>query len=390
MAGLSEVKKRILELSDSEILTLLGIAEKKATHIADINTDGKTRWFDKKVFGLDAEGFSHLKHLQRMISISENNPRIDYKQYRYLKRLSQMDMSVPSIFRDNTNPKDLYKHLIEFCNIHDIPSEVVNRLVPAFVQYYETGHMRPVMFVGEAGCGKTTAAKLLIEEALQLPTEIVKLPQLDGSHGLTGDCASYQSADVGCLAQARLRTNSLLVAYIFDEIDKVNHGSNRANVDDALLSVTDESNCKIYDNYLQSNITGLEFCPMFFTANDLQKVSPILADRCSVIHFPSASADRVKSILRKYVEKQLSVSSLYHSVRFDFGLMDKYVDNLVKQHSITSLRRHQQMVENVLGKALACALEQSSDDTISITDKMFDEAENTVLGGIKRSAGFVR
>lgn len=93
--------------------------------------------------------------------------------------------------------KAMYKHLVGFCKANDIPEEIVARVVPALISYIETGHMRPIIFVGEKGCGKTTAVKLLVEEALKLPTEVIKVPQTDGSHGMTGDCGTYQSADVG-------------------------------------------------------------------------------------------------------------------------------------------------------------------------------------------------
>ena len=65
--------------------------------------------------------------------------------------------------------------------------------------------MRPMIFVGEKGCGKTTAVKLLVEEGLKIPTEEIKIPQIDGSHGMTGDCGTYKYADVGCISRARLR-----------------------------------------------------------------------------------------------------------------------------------------------------------------------------------------
>jgi ATP-dependent Lon protease len=246
--------------------------------------------------------------------------------------------------------------------------------------------MRPIIFVGEKGCGKTTAVRMLVEEALQIPTEIIKVPQTDGGHGMTGDCGVYQSSDVGCIARARLRANSLLVAYIFDEIDKVTHDRNRANVDDELLSITDESNTDVFDNYLETTLVGLEHCPMFFTANDIQKVNPILVDRCMVITFPNASASRIKSISKKYAEKKLS-SSLYSMIEFNYELMYKTIDRLVDRN-ITSLRKHQQMIEAVLENALDVALIQEDSTTVAVTESMFSEAEQSILGTAKRKVGF--
>lgn len=298
-----------------------------------------------------------------------------------------MQLSVPDCFRKKTDPKLFYRQLVDFCNANDIPEEIVLRVVPALVAYMETGRMRPIIFVGEKGCGKTTAVKMLAEEALHLPTEVVKIPHTDSSHGMTGDCGTYQSADVGCIAKARLRTNSLLVAYVFDEIDKASHERNRASIDE-LLSITDESCSDIYDNYLETTLVGLEHCPIFMTANDLQEVSPILADRCTVIHFPNASAARIKSISRKYADKKLK-NNIYSLISFDYALMDVHIDNLVAR-DVTSLRKHQQMIEAVLENALNVALTQESEEIVSVTEDMFVAAETAVLGAVKRCAGFAR
>lgn len=297
-----------------------------------------------------------------------------------------MSLSVPDMFRSKVNPRNLYRHLVAFCRTNDIPEEIVNRVVPVLVEYVDTGYMRPIIFVGEKGSGKTTAVRLLVEEALHLPTEVIKVPQTDGSHGMTGDNGTYQSADVGCIAKARLRANSILIAYVFDEIDKVSHDRNRASVEDELLSITDESRCDVYDNYLETTLVGLEHCPMFMTANDLQKVSPILADRCAVIHFPNANAARIKSISRKYADKKLA-SDLYSIIKFDYDLMDKHIDNLVS-HDVTSLRKHQQMIETVLENALNIALIQDTEEVVAVTEDMFAEAEIAVLGAVKHRVGF--
>lgn len=388
MAEMSEVKKFVLGLSDKEIMTLLGMAEKKkrsAKTAADASGSGKA-WHEKMISGLDKNGEKHLDELKNQLRNPGSSHHVDRKQVRYLDQLKKMRLEVPPFFRDTIDPKAMYKHLVGFCKANDIPEEIVARVVPALISYIETGHMRPIIFVGEKGCGKTTAVKLLVEEALKLPTEVIKVPQTDGSHGMTGDCGTYQSADVGCIAKARLRANSLIVAYVFDEIDKVSHDRNRASVDDELLSITDESCVDVADNYLETTLVGLEHCPMFFTANDLQKVSPILADRCTVIKFPNANASRIKSISRKYADKQLA-SNLYSMVRFNYELMETHIDKLV-QHNVTSLRKHQQLIESVLGNALNIALVQETEEVVNVTEDMFVDAEQAVIGTVKRRTGF--
>ena len=386
MAELSEVKKLVLSLSDREIMALLGLQSNKKGKITTLSGKTTCRWTDKQIFGLNNEGLSYLRELEAQLNDISSAHHVDKKQVRYLRSLKKMKLEVPQFFRETVDPKQLYNHLKSFCLSHDIPEEIICRVVPALVTYIETGHMRPIIFVGDKGCGKTTAVRLLVEEALQIPTEIIKIPQTDGGHGMTGDCGKYQSSDVGRIAKARLRTNSLLVAYIFDEIDKVTHDHNRASVDDELLSITDESNIDVIDNYLETSLVGLEHCPMFFTANDLQKINPILADRCTVISFPNASPSRIKSISKKYVEGKLA-SGLYSMIDFNYDLMFKTIDRLV-DHNVTSLRKHQQMIETVLENALDIALIQEGDTPVAVTENMFTKAEQAILGTMKRTVGF--
>ena len=390
MAELRKNKKMILSLSDKEIIMLLALqnGKKKTASTASGPTSrpASRHWIDEPISGLSKDGVSLLNELESQAKDLTASHRVDKKQLRYLRSLKKMKMKAPDFFRGDVDPKGMYHRLKSFCEDHDIPDEIVCRVVPALVSYIETGRMRPIIFVGEKGCGKTTAVNLLVKEALHIPTEVIKVPQTGGGHGMTGDCGIYQSADAGCIAMARLRYKNLLVAYIFDEIDKVTHDRSRANIDDELLSITDESCSDVFDNYLGTTLVGLEHCPMFFTANDLGKINPILADRCTIIPFPSASAARIKSISKKYADGKLS-SGLYSMVDFDYGLMYKYVDRLVN-HNVTSLRKHQQMIETVLGNALDAAFVQDGDTPVAVTEEMFSAAESAILGTVKRRLGF--
>ena len=382
------VRKLLLSLSDEQLMEFLGASStsnpvKSTKKTSKQNTP--IRWFDQDIRALDKDGLLHLEELE-----SEKRRNItrhfEEKQLRYLRTLKDMRLEVPDSFRSITDPKKLYVDLKGFCEENDIPTEIIDRIVPALLEYISTGRLRPVIFVGEKGCGKTTAVKKLVSKALQIPTEVIKIPQTDGSHGITGDCATYQSADCGCMARAILKHNSMIVAYVFDEIDKVPHRfSNQSSVDDELLSITDESNDSIYDDYLEVNI-NLQYSAMFFTGNKLEDINPILADRCTIIKFPTASADRLKSIARKYVKSKLN-STLFDHIKFDYSLMDNAIDRLVGSN-VTSIRKHQQMIEIVLDKCLNIYFNNPNDELVNTTEEMFNDAINAVSETEKRRIGF--
>ena len=115
-------------------------------------------------------------------------------------------------------------------------------------------------------------------------------------------------------------------------------------------------------------------------------VNPILADRCTVIQFPAANAQRIQSIARKYAGKKMQ-DKLYQLIRLDEGLMDRYIEDLAS-HRVTSIRKHQQMIETALEQALGLALEQESDEIVPVSAEMFAQAEQKVLGTARRRTGF--
>lgn len=386
MAELSRLKRYINKLPDNELADIFGSYISRMHETKKIiNEKSGVLWFDKNIIGLNNDGLARLEELEKQQK-SNSGRHVNERQLRYLRALKMMSMKVPDSFRDEINPKKLFVELHDFCIDNNIPEEILNRLVPSVITYIETGHIRPMILVGEKGCGKTTALRMLLEKALKIPSEVVKIPQLDGGHGMTGDCDTFQAADAGVIAKARLNNNSLLVAYIFDEIDKVPHFTNRSNIDDELLSITDESNNSIYDNFLETTIVGLEYCPMFFTANDLNKINPILADRCSIITFPSASATRIKKICQGFVMNKID-SRLFKDVDFDYELMFKTIDKMV-EGNVTSIRKHQQMIEAVLDKALNELFTGNNNCRIKTSEKMFKEAMNAVMGTEKHKIGF--
>lgn len=79
--------------------------------------------------------------------------------------------------------------------------------------------------------------------------------------------------------------------------------------------------------------------------------------------------------------------SLYRMIDFNYELMYKTVDRLV-DHNVTSLRKHQQVVEAVLESALNAAFIQEDSTPIAVTEGMFRKAEQDILGSTTRKVGF--
>lgn len=377
--------KDVSNLTDEEVQQLLDALTKPKKPDAPPKKAPAKHWFDKPICGLPPEGKERLKENTEELDSSFSSHHIDRKWIRYAKSFKRMKLKVPDFFRKQVTAKELYNRLVQFCRAHDLPEEIVGSIVPPLINYIHTGHMRPIIFVGEKGCGKTTAVKLLLKEALQIPIEVIKVPETATSHGITGDAGIYQSADAGFLAKAQLRNNTLLVGYLLDEIDKVPDTRER-NLSDELLSITDESNDSVVDNYLEFPIVSLPHCPIFFTGNELNQVNPILADRCTVIHYPRATASRIQSIVGKYAHSKLNEET-YSMITFDFAMLNKSIQRLVAQN-ITSLRKHQELVEIVLNKAFHIAMDAEDNSSVPVTEEMFRSAEKELANAQHRSVGF--
>ena len=347
-------------------------------------------WFNKRVCGLSKPGQDKLKRMEG-IGREDVLRRLgdeEKKSYHYLKTLNAIKQyNTPDFFRHIENPKKFYHTLLEFTNTNNINTSVAKSIIPSLLRYVQTGHMRPLLLVGEPGCGKTTAIKKFAENALGLPTIARDVTQIASSHGVTGEDGSYKEADVGILAQAQIENRSILHVFIFEEIDKAVQTSSVAPIDKSLLSVCDANNTNVQDNYLSVPLVGIEHCPIFFSANDLSLVNPILADRCTVIQFPNPPVSLIQSIMLEYVKKELE-SPLYNQfVKFDFRLMNASIDRSVALNVI-SLRKHQQVMESVLNSAFAIAMSQEEDDPIEVDEKMFREAEDGILLTKSRMIGF--
>ena len=370
-----DLRKQLEEMSAEQRAALL-------KRIAAERKPVEKRWFDEPICGLSEDATKRMKEEDNCMSLGH----AESKWLRYAKQLHSMRrLKVPAFFRENVSPRELYKRLVAFCQANDLPEEIIFAVVPSLVNYIQTGLMTPIIFVGEKGCGKTTAVKLLMHEALGIPIEVVKVPGMAGGRGISGDNGSYKAADVGCVLKAQLKHNSLLVGFIFDEIDKPER-SRGENLNNELLSLTDGSEEMIVDNFMETRIIGLRHCPVFFTANDLGQVDPILADRCKIIHYPRATVQRLQSIARKYSVKRLEQET-YQMIDFDRGLLEKSIDRLARRN-VTSLRKYQRLIEIVLDSAFQEAMRHEEGYRPRTTAAMFEHAEREIFGEERRRVGY--
>ena len=133
---------------------------------------------------------------------------------------------------------------------------------------------RPLLFVGPAGTGKTHFCRVFAQ-SLNLPFEKISCAGLQPAD-LKGTSIVYNNSCAGVIAQALKRAGSTRAVLLLDEVDKLPTESQFA-----LLDLLD-GHRSFYEKHLDCDIDLHQLVPVL-TANDLEKVSPILRDRCDLM-----------------------------------------------------------------------------------------------------------
>ena len=133
---------------------------------------------------------------------------------------------------------------------------------------------RPLLFVGPAGTGKTHFCRAFAQ-SLNLPFEKISCAGLQPAD-LKGTSIIYNNSCAGVIAQALKRAGSTRAVLLLDEVDKL-----PAESQFALLDLLD-GHRSFYEKHLDCDIDLHQLVPVL-TANDLEKVSPILRDRCDLM-----------------------------------------------------------------------------------------------------------
>lgn len=133
---------------------------------------------------------------------------------------------------------------------------------------------RPLLFVGPAGTGKTHFCRAFAQ-SLNLPFEKISCAGLQPTD-LKGTSIVYNNSCAGVIAQALKRAGSTRAVLLLDEVDKL-----PAESQFALLDLLD-GHRSFYEKHLDCDIDLHQLVPVL-TANDLEKVSPILRDRCDLM-----------------------------------------------------------------------------------------------------------
>lgn len=347
--NLAEFRKLVEGMSDQQLeKLLLQISSQGADRSAEKPAESKKP--EQK-----AEPILPQDVLDEMEEVRKRKKNLDAEHAKWLRSCDRLlELPMKEVPLRGASDLEVYQGLKGLCQEKHLPWEFGKAILGQVMSYLETGSMKPMLLVGEPGCGKTTAAQYMAE-TMGLPHFKVSAPKASTSHGLSGETRSYRGGDCGEIVRVMLTTGVRNPVLIIDEIDKVTRAQHSAALDDELLSVCDGTH-DIFDNFIGCRF-DLGQCPVVLTANDLRNVSGPLLDRCQVVRFPEADLDRLNKIMERYVDCKLPA---YHGrVRVEESERQALTAALFRK-DVKSIRQYQKLMDKTLDEAYFKALEGES------------------------------
>lgn len=204
-------------------------------------------------------------------------------------------------------------------------------------------HLRPTIFLGAPGSGKTRFARRLTEE-LGAPYELISCGGLSDS--AVGGTARRWSSGEPSLAVMLVRRNECAgPVVILDEIEKIATSRHNGNVHDVLIGLFEpETSRRWHDPYLQANC-NLSYVSWLMTANSLEPIPAALRDRCRILRFPDPGADHLPLFAARILERLYIETG--HDPRWATPLEGFELDALARVWPGGSLRRLERLVEGL-------------------------------------------
>lgn len=204
-------------------------------------------------------------------------------------------------------------------------------------------HLRPTIFLGAPGSGKTRFARRLTEE-LGAPFELISCGGLSDS--AVGGTARRWSSGEPSLAVMLVRRNECAgPVVILDEIEKIATSRHNGNVHDVLIGLFEpETSRRWHDPYLQANC-NLSYVSWLMTANSLEPIPAALRDRCRILRFPDPGADQLPLFAARILERLYIETG--HDPRWATPLEGFELDALARVWPGGSIRRLERLVEGL-------------------------------------------
>ena len=155
-----------------------------------------------------------------------------------------------------------------------------------------------------------------------------------------------------------------------DEVEKVVNIKDDVTIEDELLSVFNDKNRIVSDNFLDFPIS-FKRSLWVFTCNNLEDLSEPFVDRCSIVEFHHTEEERMRKIITAYAEKE--IATYKDSLKLDEELLCNAIESLYC-NDIFSIRKHQELFDEAKIKAYTEFLKSDGENPILIDKRHYDKA----------------
>lgn len=154
--------------------------------------------------------------------------------------------------------------------------------------------LRPLLFVGPAGCGKTSFAQELFR-VLGVPSEVFPCGGV-GDSALMGTARRWASGEPSLPLSLVRRYGVASPGIVLDEIEKSGRSRHNGNLTDCLLGLLEPQSASVWrDPYVQTPV-NLSHVIWIATANSLSGISSTLLDRLTLIEFPVPDQSHIEAL----------------------------------------------------------------------------------------------
>jgi hypothetical protein len=203
---------------------------------------------------------------------------------------------------------------------------------------------RPIIFVGEPGCGKTAFAERLFE-MLAVQSETYPCGGISDP-ALAGTPRRWSTGEPSLPVTLARRWSTATPGIILDEIEKVATSRHNGNLLDALLALLEpRSSSAWHDPYIEASV-NLSGVLWLGTANSLDGIPGPLRDRCRIVPFPDPGPEHLEPLAAALMRKAAADQGL--DTRWFRPLDGEELGTLRHYWKGGSIRRLARLLEGIL------------------------------------------
>ena len=255
-------------------------------------------------------------------------------QIRYIKKIPWHRLEVPPIDIDNAKLVLETSHYGMF----DVKERILRYI--ACQKHLGKTYGVILLLVGPPGVGKTSIVNS-IAKALNRDFVKISLAGMADADPLKGYDRNYKQAKPGEIVKAIIKAKSFCPLILLDEIDKMGSSIERGDPAHVLLDILDSDRTHFTDNMIDIPI-DLSNIIFVATANNIEKISPILLDRLEIIKLKGYSNEEKSYIAQNYLVpsllKEYQIANI--GLSFTTELLIYIIENCTSEAGVRSLERH--------------------------------------------------